>query len=76
MLEINSQTSMCKNLMSNGLNVKENRNFGLSSPASGFTLLLQKIFPKYSLCPLIQVAKMLFIDGSKTAPLVTFAPSP
>jgi hypothetical protein len=28
------------------------------------TLLLQKIFPKYSLCPLIQVAEMLFIDGS------------
>ncbi len=35
------------------------------SPEQGqFTLLLQKFLPKYSLCPLIQVAEMFFIDGS------------
>ena len=40
------------------------------------TLLLQKLFQKYSLGPLIQVAKMFFIDGRRTSPLVTFAPPP
>jgi hypothetical protein len=39
-----------------------------------FTLLVQKILPKYSWCPLIRVAEMLFIDGSKTSLLVTIAP--
>jgi hypothetical protein len=38
--------------------------------------LLQKILPRYSLCPLIQVAEMFFIDGSKTSPLVTLSPPP
>ncbi len=37
-------------------------------------LIVAKTFSKYSLCPLIQVAEMLFIDGSRTSPLVTFAP--
>jgi hypothetical protein len=41
-----------------------------------YTLLLQKLLQKYSLWPLIQVPEMLFIDGSKTSPLVTFAPPP
>jgi len=41
-----------------------------------FTLLLQKLFQKYSLWPLIQVAEMLFIDGSRTPPLEAFAPPP
>src|SRR5271157_3521866 len=40
------------------------------------TLLLQKFFQKYSLCPLIQVTEMLFIDGSRTSPLVAFPPHP
>jgi hypothetical protein len=31
---------------------------------SNLTLLLQKIFPKYSLSPLIRLAEMLFIGGS------------
>jgi hypothetical protein len=39
-----------------------------------FTLLVQKIFPKYSWCPLIRLAEMLFMDGSETSLLVTFAP--
>ncbi len=40
------------------------------------TLLLQKKVPKYSLCPFIQEAEMLFIDDSRTPPLVAFAPHP